>query len=96
MIFKEFASNPSTQYSCHISYLEIYNESGFDLLDPSHETKALEDLPRVRCKCVPKDDVCVYTAETTSQSVSTWISKSDERSWLLFGLGQRGVGVVCR
>ena len=31
-----------------VSYLEIYNESGFDLLDPSHETKALEDLPKVR------------------------------------------------
>ena len=30
-----------------ISYLEIYNENGYDLLDPSHDTKALEDLPKV-------------------------------------------------
>eukprot|EP00614_Pseudopedinella_elastica_P019003 CAMPEP_0172649386 /NCGR_PEP_ID=MMETSP1068-20121228/241755_1 /TAXON_ID=35684 /ORGANISM="Pseudopedinella elastica, Strain CCMP716" /LENGTH=951 /DNA_ID=CAMNT_0013463735 /DNA_START=322 /DNA_END=3177 /DNA_ORIENTATION=- len=47
MIFAQFAENPNIQYSCHVSYLEIYNESGFDLLDPSHETKALEDLPKV-------------------------------------------------
>ena len=30
-----------------ISYLEIYLEAGYDLLDPSHETKGLEDLPKV-------------------------------------------------
>ena len=28
-------------------FIEIYNERGYDLLDPSHETKALEDLPKV-------------------------------------------------
>jgi hypothetical protein len=88
MIFKQARDAPATEYSCHISYLEIYNEQvcvpktlpakpyhnpvhtalaqariaclpvslrahppffaqGFDLLDPSHETKALEELPRV-------------------------------------------------
>ncbi|KAH8046298.1 hypothetical protein JL722_13772 [Aureococcus anophagefferens] len=31
-----------------VSYMEIYNEQGFDLLDPSHETKQLTDLPRVK------------------------------------------------
>jgi kinesin family protein 6/9 len=33
--------------SVQISYLEIYNESAYDLLDPSHDTKSLEDLPKV-------------------------------------------------
>lgn len=33
------------QFSVYVSYLEIYNEAGYDLLDPSHETKALEELP---------------------------------------------------
>lgn len=42
-----FRKDPSTSYTVHISYLEIYNENGFDLLDPSHETKTLEDLPKV-------------------------------------------------
>lgn len=27
---------------------QIYNESGFDLLEPGREVRALEDLPRVR------------------------------------------------
>jgi hypothetical protein len=33
------------QFSIYISYLEIYNEAGYDLLDPSQDTKALEELP---------------------------------------------------
>jgi hypothetical protein len=31
-----------------ISYLEIYNEVGYDLLNPDREVKGLEDLPQVR------------------------------------------------
>lgn len=34
----------------HISYLEIYNEIGYDLLDREREEKALEELTRVRGK----------------------------------------------
>jgi len=30
-----------------ISYLEIYNEVGYDLLDPAREVAALEDMPQV-------------------------------------------------
>lgn len=30
-----------------ISYLEIYNETGYDLLDPTREVQAMEDLPQV-------------------------------------------------
>jgi len=30
-----------------ISYLEIYNDRGYDLLDENHQTKLLEDLPKV-------------------------------------------------
>ena len=32
----------------HISYLEIYNENGYDLLDADREIKAMEDLAQVR------------------------------------------------
>ena len=34
-------------YDIEASALEIYNEAGYELLDPSHETKGLEDLPKV-------------------------------------------------
>ncbi|CAM9288030.1 unnamed protein product [Laminaria digitata] len=47
LIFAEFKERSDQQFTCHISYLEIYNEQGFDLLDPSHDTKKLEDLPKV-------------------------------------------------
>jgi hypothetical protein len=30
-----------------ISYMEIYNNAGYDLLDPDHESKKLEDLRKV-------------------------------------------------
>jgi kinesin family protein 6/9 len=32
----------------NVSYLEIYNDSGYDLLDENHATKSLFDLPKVR------------------------------------------------
>lgn len=46
-LFQEFRTRSDMQYKCYISYLEIYMEQGYDLLDPSHETKKLEDLPKV-------------------------------------------------
>jgi hypothetical protein len=30
-----------------LSYIEIYNDEGYDLLDENHTTKQLSDLPRV-------------------------------------------------
>ncbi|CAH2256221.1 kinesin KIF6 isoform X2 [Pelobates cultripes] len=46
-IFEQFQKDSSKVYSIHISYLEIYNECGYDLLDPRHEASKLEDLPKV-------------------------------------------------
>lgn len=34
-------------FEAKVSYLEIYNEGGYDLLDPNHEITKMEDLPRV-------------------------------------------------
>ena len=42
-----FYKNSNFEYSTHISYLEIYNDAGYDLLDPRHEAAKLEDLPYV-------------------------------------------------
>ncbi|XP_061113180.1 kinesin-like protein KIF6 [Conger conger] len=46
-LYQHFSQDSSKQYSAHISYLEIYNEFGYDLLDPRHEASRLEDLPKV-------------------------------------------------
>jgi kinesin family protein 6/9 len=32
----------------NVSYLEIYNDNGYDLLDENHATKSLFDLPKVK------------------------------------------------
>ena len=47
-IFEAVSKRSDYQFQVHISYLEIYNETGYDLLDPDREIKALEDLPKVR------------------------------------------------
>jgi len=48
MIFEEIAKRQHEySYAIFISYLEIYNDNGYDLLDPSHDSKKLEDLPKV-------------------------------------------------
>ncbi|KAG7225218.1 hypothetical protein INR49_014777 [Caranx melampygus] len=46
-IYECFSQDSSMLYTTHISYLEIYNEMGYDLLDSRHEASRLEDLPRV-------------------------------------------------
>ncbi|XP_054996881.1 kinesin-like protein KIF6 [Sorex araneus] len=46
-IFEQLQKDSSKIYTTHISYLEIYNECGYDLLDPRHEASGLEDLTKV-------------------------------------------------
>ncbi|XP_028251452.1 kinesin-like protein KIF6 [Parambassis ranga] len=46
-LYERFSQDSSTVYTTHISYLEIYNEMGYDLLDSQHEASRLEDLPKV-------------------------------------------------
>nr|XP_057946506.1 kinesin-like protein KIF6 [Doryrhamphus excisus] len=46
-LYERFSLDSSTVYTTHISYLEIYNEIGYDLLDSRQEASRLEDLPKV-------------------------------------------------
>ncbi|KAL6477444.1 hypothetical protein MHYP_G00132790 [Metynnis hypsauchen] len=46
-LYQHFSQDSNMVYTTHISYLEIYNEVGYDLLDPRHEASKLEDLPKV-------------------------------------------------
>ncbi|KAM6973293.1 kinesin-like protein KIF6 [Aplochiton taeniatus] len=46
-LYERFSQDSGMVYTTHISYLEIYNEVGYDLLDPRHEASRLEDLPKV-------------------------------------------------
>ncbi|KAG1697094.1 hypothetical protein DVH05_017480 [Phytophthora capsici] len=46
-IFEEFEKKPNMGYSCYISYLEIYNENVYDLLDRSHTDRPIEEWTKV-------------------------------------------------
>ncbi|NXB36391.1 KIF6 protein, partial [Eulacestoma nigropectus] len=46
-IFDQLQKDSSKVYTTHVSYLEIYNECGYDLLDRRHEASKMEDLPKV-------------------------------------------------
>ncbi|PWA16327.1 hypothetical protein CCH79_00004688, partial [Gambusia affinis] len=46
-LYERFNQESSMKYTVHISYLEIYNEVGYDLLDSQSEASRLEDLPKV-------------------------------------------------
>ena len=46
-IFGQISKNTTHQYNVNISYLEIYNNAGYDLLDENHTSKNLYDLQKV-------------------------------------------------
>nr|CAB3259114.1 kinesin-like protein KIF6 [Phallusia mammillata] len=46
-IYAKYEEDKENIHTTEISYLEIYNENGYDLLDPRHEATKLEDLPKV-------------------------------------------------
>ncbi|XP_026800060.3 kinesin-like protein KIF6 isoform X2 [Pangasianodon hypophthalmus] len=56
-LYQHFSRDSSMVYTTHISYLEIYNEVGYDLLDPRHEASNLEDLPKVTIMEDPEQNI---------------------------------------
>jgi kinesin family member 6/9 len=47
-IFQQYAQNPNAVYNTYVSYLEIYNETGFDLLDRKHAETPFENWNKVQ------------------------------------------------
>ncbi|XP_010159725.1 PREDICTED: kinesin-like protein KIF6, partial [Eurypyga helias] len=56
-IFDQLQKDSSKVYTTHVSYLEIYNECGYDLLYPRHEASRLEDLPKVTVMEDPEQNI---------------------------------------
>lgn len=53
----------------HLSYLEIYNEAGYDLLDPDREVRVLEDMRRVH---VLEDEAgCIHMRNLSLHQTAT-------------------------
>ena len=49
-IFSETRKRADCRFNISISYLEIYNEDGFDLLEENQSTRNLHDLPHVHMR----------------------------------------------
>ena len=47
----------SMTWTAHVSYMEIYNEVVYDLLDPTHEADTLEELPKVHIRTGDDGDI---------------------------------------
>ncbi|XP_029317068.1 kinesin-like protein KIF6 [Cottoperca gobio] len=56
-LYQRFTQDSSMVYTTHVSYLEIYNEMGYDLLDSRHEASRLEDLPKVQIMEDPAQNI---------------------------------------
>ena len=46
-LFQRFREDAETVYKAQVSYLELYNEAGYDLLDPKRDIKQMDDLTKV-------------------------------------------------
>ena len=52
-----------------MSYLEIFNEAGYDLLDQEREVRLLEDLPRVHV--LEDEDAVIHTRNLSMHRATT-------------------------
>jgi kinesin family protein 6/9 len=80
-LFQQYLKlSSTTAYTTQISYLEIYNETGFDLLDPKHEASKLEDLPRISLMEDSKGDI-----HLKNLSLHPANNEEEALNWLFLG-----------
>ena len=88
MIYGEFAKRGDTQFQAYISYLELYNEQGYDLLSDSDSgTSSLEDLPKVTLR--EDDDGNVHLRNLTPH-----VANNEEEALNLLFLGDTNRAVA--
>ncbi|KAK7904500.1 hypothetical protein WMY93_017107 [Mugilogobius chulae] len=56
-LYECFSQESSMIYTTHISYLEIYNDIGYDLLESRQDMSKLEDLPKVSIQEDPDQNI---------------------------------------
>ncbi|KAK9868874.1 hypothetical protein WJX84_006396 [Apatococcus fuscideae] len=80
VVFDEIAKRAEFNFLVHVSYLEIYNEVGYDLLDPDRDVRSLEDLPRVHV--MEDDDGAAHMRNLSSHRAA---SEEDALNLLFLG-----------
>lgn len=79
-MFHTIQSQNERNFRVSVSYLEIYNEVGYDLLDSSRDAKRLEDFPRVLLR--EDEDQSIFLQGLSSHSVT---SEEEALNWLFVG-----------
>ncbi|XP_076026680.1 kinesin-like protein KIF6 [Genypterus blacodes] len=79
-LYQHFSQDSSMMYTTHISYLEIYNEVGYDLLDSQHEASNLEELTKVAILEDPEQNIHL-------RNLSLQLSANEEEALNLLFLG---------
>jgi kinesin family protein 6/9 len=86
MLFNESRHRTDVQFKFYISYLEIYNEQGYDLLDQSASNKGLDNLPKVS---LLEDEHGNYHLKNLSMSEAT--SEEEALNLLFVGDTNRAI-----
>jgi kinesin family protein 6/9 len=68
-IFDTIAGSPDMIYTVRISYIEVYKNNGYDLLDPGHSPQNIENLPKIVLHS--DGDGTVTTSNVTSFPVAS-------------------------
>ncbi|MGH0149478.1 UNVERIFIED_CONTAM: hypothetical protein FKN15_035436 [Acipenser sinensis] len=92
-LFQQFQKDSTKVYTTHISYLEIYNECGYDLLDPRHEAARLEDLHSTTWLCSGKTTQILLNRTGYGPGVA-WLYNGKEASVLRDDFRQNPTDVV--
>nr|CCA27991.1 kinesinlike protein putative [Albugo laibachii Nc14] len=79
-VFQEIEHQPRVKYACYISYMEIYNENVYDLLDSSHANLPIEEWNKV---LLMDDD----ERELHFRNLSVYETKSEEQALKLMFMG---------
>mmetsp|Transcript_14140 Transcript_14140/g.47146 ORF Transcript_14140/g.47146 Transcript_14140/m.47146 type:complete len:765 (+) Transcript_14140:51-2345(+) len=79
-LFAKVAERPEQIYEVRVSYLEIYNEVGYDLLDEKQDTQSMEDLPKV--SLLEDEDGKVHLRNLSAQ-----LARSEEEALNLLFVG---------
>lgn len=90
-LFKAIKDDAQSSYSCYISYLEIYNQSGYDLLmqTNSNSNAAFEEVPKV--SMLEDEDGNFHFKNLSMQTVT---SEEDALNLLFLGDTKRAIAAT--
>ena len=90
-LFKAIKDDAQSSYSCYISYLEIYNQSGYDLLmqTNSNSNAAFEEVPKV--SMLEDEDGNFHFKNLSMQAVT---SEEDALNLLFLGDTNRAIAAT--